>query len=294
MQQDNSNNFKKEIFKTSDLASLIDELDDVEVKGKDEVWNEIQASMVKRKHSSLNRYVQVAAVVILLVLSPLSICFFTSRNDLITVKTAQLLTPKEIVLPDSTHVFIASNSVFSYPKHFAENERRVKLNGLAYFSVTKDKARPFIIKSPKSMVKVLGTSFSFRAYDGSKSEEVFLEEGSVKFYNKKENVLLKPGEIAKVNTGTQHFYKRVNLDKNIDAWKTRVLQFDNAPLDYVFEKLEDYYGKHFIVKNREVLDYRFNGHFDDASLDEMLEVLSYTLELDCSMNGNNILLTENN
>ena len=280
----------KRLLESDDLSSFINEMEDCEVKGKDEVWARVNPA---RKRAKLRKRIPLiaASVVLLISLNVALLRVVMRNNDYVTIETAELLTPQEVILPDGTQVLLNSNSTLVYPKSFDGDERLVSFDGLAYFSVAKDPEHPFIIDAPESQIKVLGTQFSLNAYKGSRTERVYLEEGSVALYSKSEELLLKPGEIATVDVKSNQLSKRVNLNRNVTAWKTRQLVFENDPVDYVFEELEKYYGKAIIVKDRDILNLRFNAHFDDASVDEMLQVLSYTLDLKYTVNANSILLT---
>ena len=282
----------KELLELSNLSEVLDKLNTPEIEGKEEVWKNLKSKIsIKRKQKGTRVMVRVAASIALLIGLSYSIYNTYTNHQYITIETAELTAPKEVILPDSTRVILNSYSTLSYPKVFENDIREVSFEGLAYFSVTKDKNRPFIISAPKSEVKVLGTSFSVRAYKKEANEEIFLEEGSVALSYKKNEVLLVPGELATVNPSAKKISKIVNLNKNINAWKTRELIFDNDPLSYVFSELERYYGKSIIVDNHNILDLSFKGHYKDASIEGILEVLTYTLNLEYIINNNNILLT---
>lgn len=283
----------KESF--DELLASDSALDNIEVQGRDEVWAKVQDGIKKEARrkliwSNVKRASAVAAVVILF----FAVKTFVGLNDYVIIETAFLDTPQEVILPDGSMIWLNSNSKLKYPKQFSEDIREVSFEGLGYFSVEKDTTRPFVIESPRSQVRVLGTSFSIEAYKDTPVEEVYLKEGSVVFTSAKEEVLMKPGEIAQLNTSNAVIGKSTNLNRNIDAWKTRELYFDNDPLNYVFEELEKYTSKHFIVENQEIMNLRFNGHFIAPETSDLLDVLSYTFNLDYIINGDNVVFTNKN
>lgn len=292
MNKKQNNKELKRLLSSDDLSSFMSELEDCDIKGKEEVWARVNPAT---KRASLRKRMPLiaASIMLLISLNVALLKFVSHNNDFVTVETAELLTPQEVILPDGTKVFLNSYSTLVYPKHFEGKERLVSFDGLAYFSVAKDSEHPFIIDAPESRVKVLGTQFSLNAYKGSRTEKVFLEEGSVALFTKSEELLLRPGEIATVDVKSNQLTKKVNLNRNMTSWKTRQLVFDNDPIDYVLEELEKYYGKAIVLEDRTILNLRFNAHFDHASVDEMLQVLSYTLDLKYTVNGNTILLTSN-
>ncbi len=88
----------------------------------------------------------------------------------------------EIALPDGTRVWMNAASSLKYPASFASlKERRVELQGEAYFQVAKDKQHPFIVKTVQQEVKVLGTHFNINSYADEPETKTTLFEGSVNF-----------------------------------------------------------------------------------------------------------------
>ena len=106
---------------------------------------------------------QWAAIFLLPVLSAFTVYYFTQRpqrNLQPTVITAQKGEKAEVVLPDGSNVWINSGSTRTYDRHFNGKERSVYLQGEAYFEVTENKKRPFIVHTKHITVQALGTSFN--------------------------------------------------------------------------------------------------------------------------------------
>lgn len=91
---------------------------------------------------------------------------------------------KYLLLPDGTEVWLNSESTLSFPKEFTAIERAVDLQGEAFFKVTKNPDHPFIISSPRTTTKVLGTRFNLRDYQNEEKSELVVEEGKVSFSTK--------------------------------------------------------------------------------------------------------------
>ena len=101
----------------------------------------------------------------------------------------------ELILPDSTHVWINSDSELSFPVHFNKENREVILSGEAYFAVAKKMKQPFIVKTKDEIeIKVLGTQFNVRAYPEARTIETTLNQGAVKISSKQQSVELKPNQ----------------------------------------------------------------------------------------------------
>ena len=113
----------------------------------------------------------------------------------------QLIVPRggeyRITLSDGTRVWLNAASVLTFPPVFAGNERKVRLVGEAFFEVTPDTARPFIVATARMDIKVLGTSFNVSVYEDEETVHTTLVKGSVEVQPvQQEAIMLKPGEQA--------------------------------------------------------------------------------------------------
>ncbi|MCG2613331.1 FecR domain-containing protein [Terrimonas sp. NA20] len=157
-------------------------------------------------------------------------------------------TPKgrffQIVLPDQTKVWLNAASSLRYPTAFAANERRVEIDGEAYFEVAKNPAAPFIVKvNDETTVRVLGTHFNINAYTNEEEIRTTLLEGSVQVSGKSNLATIKPGQQAKISRNsdnTVRIAESVNIDK-VMAWKNGSFNFEDATLEEVMHQLERWY-----------------------------------------------------
>lgn len=188
---------------------------------------------------------------------------------------------QEILLPDSSLVFTNGTAQLSYRQ--TSQHRAVNLSGLAFFEVARDEHRPFLINLEHATIRVLGTSFLVRALAGEPLE-VIVESGSVEVLHKEQNFQLKKGEKLKIPPG-QKARKEQHLDPNYFSWKNKKLLFQNAPLREVLPTLERHYGISIRVENPAILDCRFTGSFEAVPLEELLEILSYSLQLSVEWQG---------
>lgn len=117
---------------------------------------------------------------------------------------SELIAPEgqvaESILADGTHVWLNAGSSLRYDPSFQGNQRNVELIGEGYFKVSKNPEKPFVVKTSKLQVKVLGTSFNVRAYPDENHTEAVLEEGAIEMrlidYPNQAPVKIKPGERA--------------------------------------------------------------------------------------------------
>ena len=180
----------------------------------------------------------------------------------------------QVVLPDGTKVWLNSASSVEYVAPFFSRERRVKMDGEAYFEVAKDANRPFIVHTDHFATRVLGTSFDVTTApraDGSSA--VVLVEGSVAIdVANGESVTLNPSERFSMKDGSYSVYE-VDPYKYI-SWKDGLLFFTSNTLFEVLQKVAAFY-KIEITCFGEIGSRKCTGKlilFDD--LDGTLDVLS--------------------
>lgn len=234
----------------------------------------IEETVTEKKIVAFNfkKALKIAATVIVL----LGLTFFIkdsfTSNSFVNIQTAKNET-KDVILPDGTKIFLNENSSIQYAKNFIK--RNIELKGEAFFEVAKDTEHPFIITADETETQVLGTSFNVEINENN--VEVILFTGKVKFSNTKNNsVILNPGDIATYNKQSSSFFKRNTTIENKNYWKTKKLNFENTNISDVVLSLENYYNVdiEFNSANKNCV---FTGTFDDAKVENVLEVLSYSL-----------------
>ncbi|MGN7722613.1 FecR domain-containing protein [Chitinophaga sp. 22620] len=142
-----------------------------------------------------------------------------------------------IVLPDGSRVWLNSASKLRYPTAFSGGQRLVELEGQGYFDVHKDAEHPFIVKTKTLDVEVLGTGFDVMAYPDEKSMNTTLVEGAVRV----KDVMLKPGQQARMEYSTGCIYVEPADIQQVIAWKTGFFEFDNANLADIMRQASRWY-----------------------------------------------------
>lgn len=171
----------------------------------------------------------------------------TAFNTITTPKGRQF----QVVLPDGSKVWLNAESSLRYPVVFAEDQRRVELEGEAYFEVSKNPKKAFkVALNKEAEITVLGTHFNVNSYNNEPDIRTTLLEGSVQVSSNNEKVIIKPGEQARV-TGTvlstnQSISKKIKVVNDVDmdkvmAWKNGIFDFQDATLQEVMKQLERWY-----------------------------------------------------
>lgn len=181
-----------------------------------------------------------AAAVALIVLA---IRFFVPSPVVVLLSEAAFDQKKEVVMPDGSVVWLNKNSRIQYPEDFVSH-RKVYLTGEAYFDVTENRGRPFVVETSDLTVRVLGTRFVVTDYNDEEVAEAVLESGKIQLVTQKtgEAFLLHPGQMASHNR-TLGETRLESVDaRHFTDWIKNRLVFENTDLKDVFMQLEKWYG----------------------------------------------------
>lgn len=183
---------------------------------------------------------------------------------------------KVIELPDGSKVWLNRNSELLYPELFEENSRTIYLKGEAFFEVTPNKDKPFIVHSGISKTTVLGTSFNLRAYSKEDDIRLTVVTGKVAFTlaDDKEGVTVTPGNMAFLTNKTKSIEHAQNTDMNFLSWKTRYLSFNDSPIAELIKPLERHYGIKIHVQDPETRSCRFTGDFHETNIENAIKIIT--------------------
>jgi transmembrane sensor len=147
----------------------------------------------------------------------------------------------QLVLPDGSKVWLNSASSIKYPTIFNGSSRRIELSGEAYFDIKQNKKFPFIIKTQKAEVFVLGTAFNINSYLDEPEFSTTLINGSVKVSAGNNAKILSPGQQAKLNhSNILEINKNVNISQVI-AWQKGMFVFENTDILTIARQLSRWY-----------------------------------------------------
>ncbi|WP_316821084.1 FecR family protein [Pedobacter gandavensis] len=197
----------------------------------------------------------------------------------------------QIELPDGTKVWLNAASSIRFPASFEGlKERKVDLNGEAYFEVAKNKDKPFRVAGQQQEIEVLGTHFNINAYPNEQIIKTTLLEGSVLMrYGKGPAAKLKPGQQGTFNQGKWDI-KAVNAEEVI-AWQKGNFVFNEQSLSSILRELERWYGVK--VDYSQVPDRNFSGVISkDVYLSKVLKMLSLTGNIQLSLEGSSIKISK--
>jgi transmembrane sensor len=181
----------------------------------------------------------------------------------------------EVELPDGTLVWLNASSSLRFPTAFTGKERQVEITGEAYFEVARNVRMPFDVSANGAHIQVLGTHFNVMAYSDEDVLETTLLEGSVKFINRGNSALLKPGQQSKLSANGQvKVLTNVDVEKVI-AWKNDHFDFEGTDFGMVARQLSRWYGVK-VVYDRKIDDLFYAEIPRNMMLSDVLRALELT------------------
>lgn len=196
------------------------------------------------------------------------------------------------MLPDSSTVMLNAGSRLYYQENFSGDNRDVFLEGEAYFDVSEDRERPFIVHSGPTSTTALGTSFTIRAYN-EKDIGVYLLTGRVIVSASTRTdsaVYLSAGETVSYQSGGLSSKKSFDPEK-ITAWTKGIILFDETPIYDAILAMENWYGVKFQLKNDPPANLKVSGKFEKEILKNILTGLGYSARFQFEIMGDTISVT---
>jgi transmembrane sensor len=308
---------EKEIFESmksdSEMKKIIDESNEVIDKtdiyfnlkkfDTDKAWDILDNKLNHRSKFSFTWVLRAAAVILMLITTSLAIWQFGSKkHDFHEFATTQFdMSMPEMILPDGTKVILNHSSKIEFPDEFSGKTREITLSGEAFFEVTPNPEKPFIIKTNGASVKVLGTSFNVYAYNNVPTVEVIVKTGKVELReilltdsSKSDNVLLLPGEKGVFNKNNGKISKENNFNSNNLSWITHEIKFNYTQLDDVINTLRRTYNLQIEVDSNVDKGLQLSATFTQQKPEYIMDIVALTLNLKLEKTGNNSFRIKNN
>lgn len=239
-----------------------------------------------RAYSFVREVLKVAAVVAITVACGLYFHLADKKELLSAMNTISVPVGQRVnlKLPDGTLVWLNASSEIVYPAVFSGGKREVQLNGEAYFEVTHNVENPFVVRTERCDIEVLGTKFNVDAYSGSNDFSTALMEGSVKVTGNDSSsrpVLLKPDQEVRLKDGRLMVSSISDYDQF--RWREGLVCFKDVAFNELMTRFEKCYGIQIIVENKHLEEYTCSGKFRISDgVDNALRILQrdarYTFE----------------
>jgi len=230
-------------------------------------------------------WLRIAASVALIAVLGYAIWFNQFKSN--TIRVVAETWGETVILPDNSLITLNKGAEITYPKEFSSENRMVSLSGEAFFEVTRNENKPFIINLSQSRVEVLGTSFNIKENNNNNGTEVVVNTGKVRFSNKtlSKSVVLTKGEKGTLMKSTNIITKMTNTDVNVMAWKTRKIVFNDMELDKVIKTINSLYDAQISFSTNIGVNCNVTVSFENQSLEAVLSVLELTLNLKYKKTG---------
>jgi len=294
----------EEFEKSWQSTDKVKELSQIDI---DSEWSRLEAAIdvdvrTSEDHSgNLNltvrriefgRIFKIAAVWILFILSASGIYYIAIQQSY-----EQIIARAETAegeFHDGSKITLNRNSSVKYPSDFGEELRKVILEGEAFFEVKRDEKRPFIVDAGPILIEVLGTSFYINANKENNTIVVIVKSGKVGVTTEKdesETIILEAGDQAIFSKNKKTLTKSVNGEVNYLSWKTKKLIFKKKKLIHVVNTLNKVYQGNIFIKDKKIKNCRISVTFNEQSLDEVLNVLKATLDIDITKKESSVELS---
>jgi ferric-dicitrate binding protein FerR (iron transport regulator) len=247
---------------------------------------------------------RIAAVLILGLLTGVSFYLYRNNQNMSIYKGNEITLnvgdgqEAGFVLPDGTSIRLNAASTLCYATNFGENNRFITFSGEAFFDVTQDKNRPFIVHTKHLNIEVVGTTFNINAYDDDDLAEITLLTGSVhvsSVKNPEYQIIIKPNEKVVCDVSTGKLTIQETNTEYETAWLNGEIVFKSETLSRVLEKLERKYAVHIRYEGSPgLLDDRFSGRISkDNLLSDVMKILMDHYPLKYEQKNNIIVLSDN-
>lgn len=240
-----------------------------------------------------NRYWQSVAAAVLVVAGAAAFFFLSRPAKKQAVSTfvsreAGTGTLRD-TLQDGSLFVLNSHAGIKIPDSFNKRERSLQLRGEGWFDVTSHSEKPFMVHTGGISIRVLGTSFNVREYEGN--VEVAVKSGAVMMYKDDQQITVKAGGQGLYTAATGRFSLTGVFQPNNVGYATRIFSFEQATLQEVATQLEKAYGITVVFEKEALKSCTMSSSFDNKPVRYIFDVISITLNVDCRFENNTVYIS---
>ena len=251
-------------------------------------------TILLRSRFSWKIWPQIAVACIIIVLGLVNYRMSDKQKQLSTQNFMVLAEKGQrafITLPDSTKVWLNSDTKISYPADYGLKERNVTLVGEAYFEVAKNPDKRFIVEAKGMQVEALGTSFNVNAYQNDNKIIASLFSGSVRVSYDRHVAILKPHESVKVDLLNRSFsrYKDESM-QNIALWRKNEITFDSESLEEITHIMSRLYNTTICIEDESLKKVCYIGTIRNNNLENFIDIINLTTPVVYENKGDTVFL----
>jgi len=231
---------------------------------------------------------RVAAVLIFPLLF-VTIYLYLKNNDHVNQEASAVIqqeiytkpgTRSKITLSDGTLVWLHDGTTLRYPERFEKDQRRVFVDGEAYFEVVSDPDRPFIVQNPMMETVVTGTKFNLNAYSSDQYFEATLIEGKIELRKGQDYYQLEPRQQVRYNDQTGRISEFGVNPYLSTAWIQGKLIMQDEPLSMAVKKIGRWYNVKIILQDCELHSYFLTATIENEKPEQTMRLISMALPVD--------------
>ncbi|WP_456087971.1 FecR family protein [Parabacteroides sp.] len=258
--------------------------------------NGLNAKINSRRRFQLFRSVMRYAAVILLLVSFSYVGWnYLKPANYVTITVKQGEDVKKIVLADGSTVWLKSGSSLKMPETFATDNRKLSLQGEAFFDVAKNAQSPLYVSTDYVNIEVLGTAFNVKTDKKHQSVETVLARGKVALLDKQGKTVLdmSPGEKVTYDNNKNEYATDV-VDVNIcTAWRLNQFVFENVTLREIVNQLSVKFNVNINLESSKLARRKFRCVInEDESLPDILKLLKFLAPIQYRIEGKEIFIYE--
>lgn len=191
-------------------------------------------------------------------------------------------------LEDGSMIYLSESASLEYPTHFSDDKREVALSGDAYFDISKDRKKPFIINTEKATIQVLGTAFNIK---DKNPFSISVKHGEVKVTEKEngKSVFVKAGETAMLQAGNLYTMQTSDIEQFSKYFNS--IHFKDQRLEDIARVLNTYSDSVRIEVAPQVKDRLITMSFSDETISDIVKYICIALNIEFVQQQNTVLIT---
>jgi len=217
--------------------------------------------------------------------------FFTTKPVNYVLVTSKVGQRTEVLLPDSSMVYLNSGASIRYPEKFIGSYRNIELKGEAFFKVKRNIEKPFMVNSGHFKTTVLGTSFSV-VNNGDNDFRVAVKTGKVKVENRatqRQFILIKNTQVA-FNAATGRLEKSYVNAEHVTDWHKNLLRFDAITAKEAFRAIEKWYNVKVYCESDSILNRKIRAAYSNEPVGKVLKSLEFMIGLKYEIKNDSIII----
>ncbi len=250
-----------------------------------------------KKSFSMPGPLKVAALLLLAFLSGWLVQFLIANQGTsdVVAEMREVVVPNgqihQLFLADGSRIWLNSGSKIDVPSVFTGDERKVRLEGEAFFEIAKDPEHPFKVEVKGQTIEVLGTSFNVRAYPDADVVQTTLHTGKIKLHTSREVLNLLPGEQTHVHINTGKIQVKNVNPVNYYSWRDGRYELKDERLTDVFRLVERWYDVSITYDENDFKDMRFSVVLKrNKSVEHFLALLNLSIPIQYQKNMDEIII----